>query len=78
MTGITWACPVMLLKAHGYFGHACGFHVLGREQSDHPEAFDSPVALPSLCQEASPERRQQKNAVDVLLMKRGGAGVSPV
>lgn len=77
-----WTCPVMLLKAHCYFGCACSFHVLGkaagREQPDHPEVFASPIALPSRCQKAPPERGQQKNAIDNLLMKDGRAGASLV
>ena len=75
-----WACPVMLLKAHCYFGCVCSFHVLGkaagREQPDCPEVFASPIALPSPCQKAPLERGQPKNAVDILLMKRERAVAS--
>lgn len=35
-------------------------------------------ALPARCQKAPPERGQQKNAIDILLMKDGRAGTSLV
>lgn len=78
MTGIRG--PVMLLKVHCYFGCVCSFHVLGKaagqEQPDCPEMFASPTALLFPCQKTLPERGQQKNAIDILLMKHGRAGVA--
>lgn len=72
--------PGMLLKAHCYFGCVCSFHVLGKaagqEQPDCPEMFTSPTALLFPCQKALPERGQQKNATDMLLMKHGRAAVA--
>lgn len=78
MTGIHG--PVILLKAHCYFGCVCSFHVLGKaagqEQPDCPEMFANPTALLFPCQKTLPERGQQKNAIDILLMKHGRAGVA--
>lgn len=51
---------------------------VGMEQPDHPEAFADLIACLSPCQKAPLERGQQENAINILLMKHGKAGVSLV